>query len=54
MQDVGLSVRKRVIKILKEICELRPDNENVPDIFNQIARRYDPTPPVPAARRGLY
>ena len=37
--DVGLSVRKRVIKILKEICERTPDNESVPDIFNQIARR---------------
>lgn len=39
MQDTGVSVRKRVIKILKDICERRPDFEKNAEICMRILRR---------------
>lgn len=38
-QDTGVSVRKRVIKILKDICERRPDFDKIPEICVRILRR---------------
>lgn len=35
----GVSVRKRVIKILREVCLNFPDYPRVPDICSKIIRR---------------
>ena len=37
--DVGLNVRKRVIKILREVCERSPNEPQVPEVLCSIARR---------------
>jgi cohesin loading factor subunit SCC2 len=38
-QDTGVSVRKRVIKILKDICLEFPDYERIPQICVKMIRR---------------
>jgi hypothetical protein len=38
-QDTGVSVRKRVIKILKDICLEFPDYPRIPEICVKIIRR---------------
>ncbi|KFD48385.1 LOW QUALITY PROTEIN: hypothetical protein M513_10737, partial [Trichuris suis] len=37
--DTGISVRKRTIRILKEVCERRPDFEKISEIYSRILRR---------------
>ena len=39
LQDSGVSVRKRVIKILKDICVLQPDFPKINEICMIILRR---------------
>ena len=39
LQDTGVSVRKRVIKILKDICLEFPDYERIPQICVKMIRR---------------
>ena len=39
--DTGVSVRKRVIKILRDICMEHPDFERIPEICAKIIRRVD-------------
>lgn len=39
LQDTGVSVRKRVIKILKDICIEQHDFPKIPDICVRIIRR---------------
>ena len=39
IQDTGVSVRKRVIKILKDICLEFPGYERIPDICVRMIRR---------------
>lgn len=39
MQDTGVSVRKRVIKILRDICIEYPDFEKIPEICVKMIRR---------------
>jgi hypothetical protein len=39
VQDTGVSVRKRVIKILKDICLEFPDYPRIPEICVKIIRR---------------
>lgn len=39
MQDTGVSVRKRVIKILKDICIECPDFPKIPEICVKMIRR---------------
>lgn len=38
-QDTGVSVRKRVIKILRDICIEYPDFEKIPEICVKMIRR---------------
>ena len=38
-QDTGVSVRKRVIKILKDICVMQPDFPKISEICVKIIRR---------------
>lgn len=38
-QDSGVSVRKRVIKILKDICVMQPEFPKINDICVRIIRR---------------
>lgn len=38
-QDTGVSVRKRVIKILRDICIEYPDFERIPEICVKMIRR---------------
>lgn len=38
-QDTGVSVRKRVIKILKDICLECPDFDKIPEICVKMIRR---------------
>lgn len=38
-QDTGVSVRKRVIKILRDICIEYPEQEKIPDICVKMIRR---------------
>ncbi|OUC49102.1 HEAT repeat protein [Trichinella nativa] len=37
--DTGVSVRKRTIRILKEVCERRPDFDKIPEICSRILKR---------------
>ena len=39
--DTGISVRKRVIKILRDICLEHPDFEKIPEICLKMIRRVD-------------
>ena len=39
VQDTGVSVRKRVIKILKDICLEFPDYPRIPEICVKMIRR---------------
>ena len=39
--DTGVSVRKRVIKILKDICVEHPEFEKIPEICARMVRRVD-------------
>ena len=39
LQDTGVSVRKRVIKILKDICVMQPDFPKISEICVKIIRR---------------
>ena len=39
--DTGVSVRKRVIKILKDICIEHPEFEKIPEICARMIRRVD-------------
>lgn len=39
LQDTGVSVRKRVIKILRDICIEYPDFERIPEICVKMIRR---------------
>lgn len=39
LQDSGLAVRKRVIRIMKDMCEKRPDFDKVPEMCARIVRR---------------
>ena len=39
--DTGVSVRKRVIKILKDICVEHPDFDKIPEICAKMIRRVD-------------
>lgn len=39
LQDSGVSVRKRVIKILRDICVMQPDFPKINDICVKIIRR---------------
>jgi len=42
IQDTGVSVRKRVIKIFRDICTSRPDFAKIPEIcIKMIARIED-------------
>lgn len=38
-KDTGVSVRKRVIKILRDICIEYPEQEKIPDICVKMIRR---------------
>ena len=38
-KDAGVSVRKRVIKILKDICVLQPDFSQISDVCVRMIRR---------------
>ena len=40
-QDTGISVRKRVIKILKDVCVMQPDFSKVNEICLKMIRRID-------------
>ncbi|KIH54555.1 hypothetical protein ANCDUO_15298 [Ancylostoma duodenale] len=37
--DTGVAVRKRVIRIMREICEKYPNFEQIPSMLAQIVRR---------------
>ncbi|KAK6104387.1 Sister chromatid cohesion C-terminus family protein [Brugia pahangi] len=39
IKDSGVAVRKRIIRILREICEKQPDYEKVPEMLARIVRR---------------
>jgi cohesin loading factor subunit SCC2 len=39
LQDTGVSVRKRVIKILKDVCTECPDFPKIPEICMKMIRR---------------
>lgn len=39
VQDSGVAVRKRIIRILREICEKQPDFERMPEVLARIVRR---------------
>jgi hypothetical protein len=39
VQDTGVSVRKRVIKIMREICLAQPDFAKIPDMCVKMIRR---------------
>ncbi|VDK74707.1 unnamed protein product [Litomosoides sigmodontis] len=39
IKDSGVAVRKRIIRILREICEKQPDYEKVPEVLARIVRR---------------
>lgn len=39
--DTGVSVRKRVIKILRDICIEHPDFEKIPEMCAKMVRRVD-------------
>ncbi|KAM3720051.1 Nipped-B-like protein [Dirofilaria immitis] len=39
IKDCGVAVRKRIIRILREICEKQPDYEKVPEMLARIVRR---------------
>jgi cohesin loading factor subunit SCC2 len=39
LQDTGVSVRKRVIKILRDICQEFPEHPKIPDICIKMLRR---------------
>ena len=39
LQDTGVSVRKRVIKIMKDICVECPDFPKIPEICVKMIRR---------------
>lgn len=39
LQDTGVSVRKRVIKILKDICVMQPDFPKISEICVKMIRR---------------
>ena len=39
--DTGVSVRKRVIKILQNVCVEHPDFEKIPEICAKMIRRID-------------
>lgn len=38
-KDAGVAVRKRVIRIMRDICERYPDYENVPGMLTRMLRR---------------
>uniref|UniRef100_A0A158Q833 Nipped-B protein n=1 Tax=Elaeophora elaphi TaxID=1147741 RepID=A0A158Q833_9BILA len=39
IKDSGVAVRKRIIRILREICEKQPDYEKVPEMLARVVRR---------------
>lgn len=39
LQDSGVAVRKRVIRIMRDICEKQPDYDKVPEMLSRIVRR---------------
>uniref|UniRef100_A0A915PUN3 Nipped-B protein n=1 Tax=Setaria digitata TaxID=48799 RepID=A0A915PUN3_9BILA len=39
IKDSGVAVRKRIIRIMREICEKQPDYEKVPEMLARIVRR---------------
>ncbi|VDM61376.1 unnamed protein product [Angiostrongylus costaricensis] len=39
LMDTGVAVRKRVIRIMREICEKYPNFEQIPNMLSQIVRR---------------
>lgn len=39
MQDTGISVRKRVIKIFRDVCVEMPNFEKIPDMCVKMIRR---------------
>ncbi|EJD74524.1 CBR-PQN-85 protein, variant [Loa loa] len=39
IKDSGVAVRKRIIRILREICEKQPDYDKMPEILARIVRR---------------
>ncbi|KHN74356.1 Nipped-B-like protein pqn-85 [Toxocara canis] len=39
VKDSGVAVRKRVIRIMREMCEKQPDFEKVPEMLSRIVRR---------------
>jgi len=41
VQDTGVSVRKRVIKIFRDICVSQPDFEKIPEICVKMIDRID-------------
>ena len=44
--DTGVSVRKRVIKILRDICVEHPDFEKIPEICAKMIRRIEDEPGI--------
>jgi len=41
VQDTGVSVRKRVIKIFRDICLSQPDFEKIPEMCMRMITRID-------------
>lgn len=39
LQDTGISVRKRVIKIFRDICLEQPDFDKIPEMCVKMIRR---------------
>ncbi|VDK21958.1 unnamed protein product [Anisakis simplex] len=39
MWDLGVAVRKRVIRIMREICERQPEFGKIPEMLSRIVRR---------------
>jgi len=41
LQDTGVSVRKRVVKIFRDICMSQPDFEKIPEMCIKMIARID-------------
>ncbi len=51
MQDTGISVRKRVIKIFRDICLEQPEFGRIPEICVKMIRRVNDEEGIKASAR---